>query len=140
MEKDNCLFCKIIKENKDLIYQDQDTAAFLDIFPIEKGHILVVPKKHYNTWLETSPNDIAASNITVQKIAKNLLKIFPNQIKGFNIITNNGKEAHQMIFHYHIHLIPKFNVNQGFKVLHETNIQARDSLNETRTLLQEKLK
>jgi diadenosine tetraphosphate (Ap4A) HIT family hydrolase len=45
-----------------------------------------------------------------------------------------------MIFHYHIHLIPKFNVNQGFKVLHETNIQARDSLNETRTLLQEKLK
>jgi diadenosine tetraphosphate (Ap4A) HIT family hydrolase len=49
MEKDNCLFCKIIKENKDLIYQDQDTAAFLDIFPIEKGHILVVPKKHYNT-------------------------------------------------------------------------------------------
>lgn len=140
MLKANCLFCKIIKEKKDLIYEDHDTAAFLDIYPVEKGHILVVPKKHYDTWLETSPNDICATNLTAQKIAKQLLEIFPNEIKGFNIITNNGKEAHQMIFHYHLHLIPKLNANQGFKVVHETNTKAQENLEATKTLLQEKLK
>lgn len=140
MVNNDCLFCKIVKENKDLIYQNQNIAAFLDIFPIEKGHILIVPKKHYDTWIETSPDDIAATNIATQEIAKKLLTIFPDEIKGFNIIINNGKEAHQMIFHYHVHLIPKFDINKGFKVLHQISPDAKNTLNELRSLLQKNLK
>lgn len=138
--KADCLFCQIIKDNKDLIYQDENTAAFLDIFPVEKAHILVVPKSHSDTWIETSETDISATNITAQRIAKKLLTIFPNQIKGFNIIVNNGREANQMVFHFHIHVIPKFNVNQGFQIQHIKNENAIKNLAETRKLLQENLK
>lgn len=139
-EKADCLFCKIIKDETDLIYQDEMTAAFLDIFPVEKAHILVVPKNHSDTWLETSETNISAVNITAQKIAKKLLTIFPNQIKGFNIIVNNGREANQMVFHFHIHVIPKFNTNQGFQIKNIKNEYEIEHLSETRKLLQEKLK
>lgn len=138
-EKADCLFCQIIKEGRDLIYQDENTAAFLDIFPVEKAHILVVPKNHSDTWLTASEEDISATNITAQRIAKKLLTIFPNQIKGFNIIVNNGREANQMVFHFHIHVIPKFNVEQGFQIKHVRNEQAMQQLPETRKLLQENL-
>lgn len=138
-EKADCLFCKIIKENKDLIYQDENTAAFLDIFPVEKAHILVVPKNHSDTWIETSEEDISATNISAHRIAKKLLTIFPNQIKGFNIIINNGREANQMVFHFHIHVIPKFNVDQGFQIKHVKNQYEIQHLEETRKLLQENL-
>lgn len=138
-EKADCLFCQIIKEGRDLIYQDENTAAFLDIFPVEKAHILVVPKNHSDTWLTASEADISATNITAQRIAKKLLTIFPNQIKGFNIIVNNGREANQMVFHFHIHVIPKFNVEQGFQTKHVRNEQAIKQLPETRKLLQENL-
>lgn len=138
-EKADCLFCQIIKDGRDLIYQDEKTAAFLDIFPVEKAHILVVPKNHSDTWLAASEEDISATNITAQRIAKKLLTIFPNQIKGFNIIVNNGREANQMVFHFHIHVIPKFNVDQGFQIKHVRNEQAIQQLAETRRLLQENL-
>lgn len=138
-EKDDCLFCQIIKKGQDLIYQDETTAAFLDIFPVEKAHILVVPKNHSDTWLAASEEDISATNITAQRIAKKLLTIFPNQIKGFNIVVNNGREANQMVFHFHIHVIPKFNVDQGFQIKHVHNEQAMQQLAQTRKLLQENL-
>lgn len=138
-EKTDCLFCQIIRDGKDLIYQDENTAAFLDIFPLEKGHILVVPKVHSDTWIETSEANISAVNITAQQIAKKLLKIFPNQIKGFNTIINNGKEANQMIFHFHVHVIPKFHENKGFQVKHIVNENEIENLNQTRKLLREKL-
>lgn len=138
-EKLDCLFCQIIKNGTDLIYQDENTAAFLDISPVEKAHILVVPKNHSDTWIETNETDLSATNITAQKIAKKLLKIFPNQIKGFNVIVNNGKSAGQMIFHFHIHVIPKFNINQGFQTKHIANENEVKKINETRKLLKESL-
>lgn len=139
-EKADCLFCQIIKEGKDLIYQEENTAAFLDIFPVEKAHILVVPKNHSDTWIETSEADVCATSITAQRIAKKLLAIYPNQIKGFNIIINNGKAANQMVFHFHIHVIPKFNDDQGLQMKHIKNEAEMKQLAETRKLLQEKLK
>lgn len=138
-EKTDCLFCQIIKNGSDLIYQDENTAAFLDIFPVEKAHILVVPKIHSDTWIETHESNISATNITAQRIAKKLLKIFPNQIKGFNIIVNNGREANQMVFHFHIHVIPKFESSQGFQIKHTKNETEMKNLSQTRKLLKENL-
>ncbi len=139
LEKPDCLFCQIIKEQKNLIYQDKFTAAFLDIFPVEKAHILVVPKKHSDTWLETDKADLIATNVTAQKLAKKLLNIFPNKIQGFNIVINNGKIASQMVFHFHIHVIPKFNANQGFEIIHKRNENEMKQLEMTRKILKENL-
>ena len=138
-EKTDCCFCEIIKNGKDLIYQDENTAAFLDISPIAKAHILVVPKVHSDTWITTDEANISATNITAQRIAKKLLTIFPNKIKGFNLIINNGKEANQMVFHFHIHVIPKFNANQGLQIKHKINENAKSELANIRKILQEKL-
>ncbi|MGL5268490.1 MAG: HIT family protein [Spiroplasma sp.] len=134
--KSDCLFCEIIKEEKDLIYQDENTVAFLDIFPVSKGHILIVPKNHADTWIETSEADISATNITAQKIAKQLLKFFPNQIKGFNILINNGREANQMVFHFHIHVIPKIDDDKGLQIKHSIDKKEKENLEQTRKLLQ----
>lgn len=137
--KSECLFCEIIKDETNLIYQDQNTAAFLDAFPVSKGHILVVPKNHADTWIQTSETDISTTNITAQKIAKKLLKIFPNEIKGFNILINNGREANQMIFHFHIHVIPKFSPTQGLQIKHTRDENEIRNLIQTRKILQDSL-
>ncbi|MDQ7983203.1 MAG: HIT family protein [Spiroplasma sp.] len=139
LEKPDCLFCQIIKDKENLIYQDKNTAAFLDIFPVEKAHILVVPKKHSDTWLATDEGDLIATNITAQKLAKKLLKVFPNKIQGFNIVINNGKIANQVVFHFHIHVIPKFNANQGFEIIHKENDAEMKELEITRKILKENL-
>lgn len=138
-KKIECLFCEIIKDEKNLIYQDEKTAAFLDTFPVSKGHILVVPKDHSDTWIETSETNISATSITAQKIAKKLLKIFPNQIKGFNILINNGRDANQMIFHFHIHIIPKISANQGLQIKHTRDDEEIRNLMQTRKILQDSL-
>lgn len=138
-EKKDCLFCQIINKGVDLIYQDENTAAFLDIKPVEKAHILVVPKIHSNTWIETSEENIKFVNVTAWKLAHKLLDIFPGTIKGFNIITNNGKEASQTVFHFHIHIIPKFEAHKGFQIKQEISENEVVCLSETRKLLQEKL-
>src|SRR3989338_964134 len=74
--------------------------------PANKGHCLIVPKKHTQTLIEMSEDDLAATVKAAKKVASALSLSFGNA--GFNIVMNNGKEAGQLVNHSHIHMIPRF--------------------------------
>ena len=105
---EDCIFCKIIdgKIPAAKIYEDNTVFSFLDIMPANKGHCLVVPKRHSVTLIEMSEDDLVATVKAAKKIASALSLSFGNG--SFNIVMNNGKEAGQLVNHAHIHIIPRF--------------------------------
>ena len=105
---EDCIFCKIVsgKIPAAKVYEDAYAISFLDIMPANKGHCLVVPKKHTATLLEMDDRELAATMLAAKKIARALSLSFGNA--SFNMVMNNGKEAGQVVNHAHIHLIPRF--------------------------------
>lgn len=103
----DCIFCKIaageIPSYK--IYEDDKILAFLDIQPVNPGHVLIVPKKHF-TDLSSAPDEIVCA---VMKIAKKIgVKIIESKIgEGFNIGINTKKAAGQVVDHFHLHVMPR---------------------------------
>lgn len=106
MEK--CIFCKIAdgKIPAAKVYEDDKTISFLDIMPANKGHCLIVPKKHYETLLDIPDDDLKSLILTTKKVTKALSLSIGNG--SYNIVMNNGKIAGQMVNHAHIHIIPRF--------------------------------
>jgi histidine triad (HIT) family protein len=109
----DCLFCKIIRGEipSEKIYEDEYAFAFLDIHPINKGHTLVIPKVHAENMF-----DITAENFTaLMKTVHRLAPIVKNAVSadGVNIGINNGRAAGQLVFHSHVHIIPRF-TGDGF--------------------------
>ena len=102
-----CVFCDIVnnKAKSYKIYENNKTLAFLDIHPISYGHILVIPKNHYENIYEMD-NDILTEIIKTVKMITVLLKENLG-INAVNIINSNGKIANQTVFHYHVHVIPR---------------------------------
>jgi len=114
---ENCIFCKIIKGDIPCykIYEDEKFLSFLDISPVNIGHILIIPKNHYVDLLEL-PIEEAQKLITViKKIAPAVLAAV--EAKAFNLNLNNGKIAGQEVNHVHFHLIPRFE-NDGRELWH----------------------
>lgn len=113
MKKDDCIFCKIVsgKLPSHKIYENSDVLVFLDINPVNMGHTLVIPKNHYDNIYET-PEDTLANMITVAKIAARAIKA-AMKADGVNVTMNNDSMAGQVIFHSHMHVIPRF-INDGF--------------------------
>lgn len=110
----DCVFCKIVNceipaEN---VYEDERVLAFMDIHPINPGHVLVISKAHYASLLVT-PHELASYMLgIVQKVGGALIKGL--QADGFNVGVNNGAAAGQVIGHTHYHVIPRF-ANDGLK-------------------------
>ena len=108
MKKDDCIFCKIaageIPSRK--IYEDSDLIAIMDLNPTSKGHSLIIPKDHC-TNIHDIDEDIAAK---VMKTAKKLATKMTVALNcdGFNLLQNNGETAGQTMFHFHMHLIPRY--------------------------------
>jgi histidine triad (HIT) family protein len=103
----DCLFCKIIRREipSTIVYEDADTFAFLDIHPVNPGHVLVVPKVHAIGLLEATPGVAGALMVAVQKIAR-AVKVGMG-VEGFNLEQNDGAVAGQVIPHLHVHIIPR---------------------------------
>ncbi len=105
---ENCIFCKIV--NKEIpskkIYEDKKVIAFLDINPISKGHTLIIPKKHSENIFDIGESELKGIISTSKKISI-LLKNKLNA-DGVNILHASGKEAQQSVFHFHIHIIPRY--------------------------------
>ena len=116
MEKENlnCLFCKIIQKQIPAytIAEDNNCLAFLDINPAVEGHALVVTKKHAENITKLDQNDWNNLFPLFQTVVNKLQKVF--QPKGFNFITNMHEIAYQSVFHFHLHIIPKYQKDQGF--------------------------
>ncbi len=117
----DCIFCKIINEEMPSakVYEDEHVYAFLDISQVTKGHTLVIPKAHAENIYELTP-DVAANLFSVVPKIANALKKAYNP-SGLNIVNNNGKTAGQTVFHYHLHLIPRYGENDGFDAIWKQN-------------------
>lgn len=105
---EDCIFCKIIAGEipSEKVYEDEQVLAFLDIKPVNRGHLLVVPKIHSTDLLSVEDEVLKDMMPKVKKIGAAAMKAMNAQ--GINISTNNGKAAGQIIFHLHFHLIPRF--------------------------------
>jgi len=103
-----CIFCKIIKQEipSYKIYEDQHTYAFLDINPVNKGHTLVIPKKHYKNIYDIPEDQLKHLISTVKKLTPIIKQV--TKADGISITQNNESAAGQVVFHIHFHIIPKF--------------------------------
>ncbi len=104
---EECIFCRIIKgeipSNK--VYEDEQVFAFLDIAPVNPGHTLVIPKKHYKN-IEEIPEDLLSNLMSVvKKVGLGVKKGLPSE--GYNIGLNNDPVAGQVVSHLHFHIIPR---------------------------------
>ena len=140
--KENCVFCKILSGEFQCseIYRDNEVAAFLDIQPINPGHVLVIPVKH-TPYLENLDSDIGAKVFVVaQKISKAIRK---SNIKstGVNLFLADGEDAGQEVWHTHLHIFPRF-ANDGFGLKHSKeyfNKPSREELDHVAGLIREQL-
>lgn len=103
----SCIFCKIIQGElpSHKIYEDENYFAFLDIHPISPGHTLVIPKHHAQDILHSSPEDRKGLLEVVAKITPSILKAVG--VHAFNTGINTGRDSGQIIFHTHVHIIPR---------------------------------
>ena len=105
---ENCVFCNLANGIWDsaTLYEDDDFRVILDLGPASKGHALILPKAHYANIYEI-PEELAAKTIV---LAKKMAGIMTEALDcdGFNIVQNNGEAAGQTVFHFHMHLIPRY--------------------------------
>lgn len=108
MSPEECLFCKISKGEipSQKIYEDERTFAFLDIGPVNPGHTLVIPKTHAEDLSTIRKEDLTAVMETVRMLAPKIERAV--LADGFNVHINNRSAAGQVIFHSHVHIIPRF--------------------------------
>ncbi len=108
MSEPDCLFCQIIAGQlpAQIIDSDQRTVAFMDISPATRGHALVVPRRHAKDLLEIDPEDLAATFVAAQRLAGRVLERL--DADGVNLLNACGSAAWQTVFHFHVHVIPRY--------------------------------
>ena len=116
MNKSDCVFCKIVEGviPASIVYEDDDVLAFLDISQATKGHTLVIPKKHYDNFLSV-PKELMHKVMDIaQRIGQAHIMVLG--AKGVNVLTNVNKEAGQSVYHFHVHVIPRYIRDEGFRI------------------------
>jgi histidine triad (HIT) family protein len=105
----NCIFCDILSGKRDghFIYEDDLHVSFLDKYPIDTGHCLVIPKEHHEKITDMNSHAVGQLFSVVPKIAKGVLDA--TGADAFSLGQNNGRAAKQIIPHVHIHIIPRYN-------------------------------
>ena len=115
----DCIFCKIANGEipSATLYEDEEFRVILDLGPASKGHALILPKKHYADIYELPEEMAAKVFVLASRMAKKMTKAL--DCDGFNIVQNNKAVAGQTVFHFHMHLIPRYEgdkVGLGWKV------------------------
>ena len=130
MKDENCIFCKLA--NGDIptatLYEDDDFRVILDAGPASKGHALILPKEHYKNLYELDDEIAAKALVLAKKMITKLTDVLG--CDGYNIVQNNGEVAGQTVFHFHIHLIPRYvgdEVGLGWK-MGELTDEVRDEI------------
>jgi histidine triad (HIT) family protein len=105
---DDCLFCGIIQGSipSETIDSDERTVAFMDVNPATAGHALVVPREHSADLLEIGDEDLTAVTLAAQRLAKRMKDVLGAD--GINLINACGSAAWQTVFHFHIHVVPRY--------------------------------
>jgi histidine triad (HIT) family protein len=112
----DCIFCKIIAGEipSHKVYEDDAALAFLDINPAQRGHTLVIPKQHAADLLAMPVDALQAVARATQHVAQQLQHVV--QPDGVNVVQSNGAAAGQTVFHYHVHLIPRFTNDHALRL------------------------
>ena len=112
MKDENCIFCKIAAGEipSATLYEDEDFRVILDLGPASKGHALILPKEHFRNIYDID-EDVAAK---AMKLAKKMVKKMTDVLgcDGYNLVQNNEPCAGQTVFHFHMHLIPRYEGDQ----------------------------
>lgn len=108
MQKEDCIFCKIAKGEipSTTVYENEDFRVIFDIAPASKGHTLIIPKQHYDDIFDMDAQIGGRLFSLATAVAKSLKKEL--NCEGMNIVQNNGLIAGQTVFHFHLHLIPRY--------------------------------
>lgn len=108
MKDCNCVFCKIANGEipSATLYEDEDFRVILDLGPATRGHALLLPKQHYANLFELEDEAAAKVLLVAKKVSKELKDALGAD--GFNLVQNNGEAAGQTVFHFHLHLIPRY--------------------------------
>lgn len=131
---DNCIFCQIVANAipSAKVYEDDQVLAFLDITQTTNGHTLLIPKAHIRNVLEMDADVAQDLFARLPKVARAVQKA--TGADGMNIINNNEEVAGQTVFHAHVHLVPRFDANDGIEITyttHEPDFQALGELADT---------
>lgn len=136
--KNDCIFCEIAAGElpSACIYEDDDFKAFLDISPAVKGHVIIIPKQHAENLFDLS--DEEASKIFV--IASSIGKAIKDELNcdGLNVLQNNGEIAGQTVFHFHMHLIPRFK-NDNVKITWNSTEYDKNEMEQLKDAIKRKL-
>ncbi len=126
---EDCIFCKIVKKEipSEKIYEDEATLAFLNIKPVNLGHALVISKEHFSNIYETPDEVLSAMIKTTKKLSIAIKKAV--NADGINIAMNNNLAAGQVIFHSHLHIIPRFS-NDGHELWHGKEVYKENEISE----------
>ena len=108
MPTGDCIFCSIVAGDSpaEIIDSDERTIAFLDINPATRGHALVIPRRHAVDLFDIAEDDLHATVSAARRLANRMrATIAPD---GFNVLNSTGRAAWQSVFHFHVHVIPRF--------------------------------
>lgn len=134
MIKDDCIFCRIANGEipSKTIYEDDKFRVILDLGPATKGHALILPKEHFDNLYEL-PEDWCAG---VFQLAKKMAVQMTEKLEcdGFNIVQNNNEAAGQTVFHFHMHLIPRYK-EDGQEILWNPTSPSQEELEEIKNTI-----
>lgn len=129
MKDDACIFCRIAAGEipSKTLYEDEEFRVILDLGPATKGHALILPKNHYRNFFELPEDQAAKAMVLAKKMAIQMRERL--HCDGFNLVQNNEEVAGQTVFHFHVHLIPRYHGDGqmiGWKPgkLEETELEA----------------
>lgn len=122
-----CIFCKILDGSvpSEKIYEDEHVLGFMDVMPVTKGHVLLIPKQHRENIFEMSSEEASHLFAAVPKVATAMKEAF--QPAGMNLLQNNGGFAGQAVFHFHLHLIPRYDRTDGIQVHWNPKVEEFDT-------------
>lgn len=130
MKKDDCIFCKIANGEipSRSLYEDDEFKVIMDLAPATKGHSLILPKNHFDNLYEL-PAETASK---AMMLAKKMATVMTEKLScdGFNLVQNNGECAGQTIFHFHLHLIPRY-LDDNQNILFEATHPSAEELDAT---------
>ena len=131
MKDENCIFCKLANGEipTATLYEDEDFRVILDANPASKGHALIIPKEHYANLYELDETLAGKAMILAKKMITKLTEVLG--CDGYNLVQNNGECAGQTVFHFHLHMIPRYKddgVGLGWKMNKLTDEDREDIL------------
>ena len=135
MKDSNCIFCKLASGEipSSTIYEDEDFKVILDLSPASKGHALIIPKEHYRNLYDLDENLVSKAMVLAKKMITKMTDILG--CDGYNIVQNNEEAAGQTVFHFHMHLIPRYKddeVGLGWKMGELTEEDKTEILNKVK--------